>query len=699
MYQKLRQILTHHAPEIRYGVFSLLMSGILTSIFLWGLSGGQFLFLHDEFLLLNKTEAVKSLYLHSPTDFGTAYNVNSFVVTIFDRLFYAAAYSLTDQVLTVQYVFYFIKLFLLLLLPYLGFRKMADKESGILTPVLISLFYTFNTYTLIYWHVTAFSLTLILCYALAPLAFHYFRRTISADSDIKLAIGTSILIFFMSFALYLFIVFALFLLMYSALYVALNSERKGVILKRLAQISAFTTPLILYYLLVLYEMFAPSPLAVNATGGETYGLLKGGLLYQFLMWFSWGIYTSWEPRNIYSFAEYFRSPLSLAAPFVVYATVLWGIIKSKKTVTCGILLSILVVFFVFIKGPQEPFGFIYTFFINHVPGFRVFRSPDNKLGFGIILTLALLLLKVAPVYKKRLFQALLITVIVIQGWPVFTGKALQGENTEISRDRIVTLSEGYEELITFLSKSDQQGYILVIPPVEFGLYDFGADSHLGQDILQKLSPLPFVYLSKYSGMSIDTYNTLSTALGTGSYGALRQFPITYIIKRNDIRLSDEEKILEVSVPQSTEPVFSNNLFTVYAVPNSVPLVTSPGSTFRKVSPVQYNVNIRNPVENHRIVLNQNYNDNWKLFISNKESPQNFLFPPGKQIEAENVAGGGYPNTWVLNKDDLSSTGNQTVTIVIFYMLQTYLYVSLLLSATVLVVYLFYLMIFNDITIK
>lgn len=598
------------------------ITSLLTAVFFKDLKSGEFLYLHDEFLTLTKAESFNSFFTRNPVDFGSA-NTTSLVVTFFDRLYYSLVRQLNVSFEVIQKVLYFFKLLILISVPYIGFKKLSYlflKEKPDLTTLVVSLWYSFNTFTLIFWNGNGFSLTLLIYYSLAPLATYYYHQSIFEKGDIATKLKTVVLFFLLSFALYFFLVFIIVLSLYTILFTFLKKIKLKEVFKNLFLLLVLYIPFVLIHFIVLYDMFINVSKTVNMTGSETYGNLQGGFLYQLLMWFSWGVYTYWEPRNIFTFSQYFRMIPSIAAPFVVYGLILYGMIKKRKNIYTSIFLFVFLVLLFFVKGAQKPFGDLYLFLITHSAVFRIFRTPDTKFSVGIVLVLAILLLIAAKRCNKRIFIPSLLAVIIIQGYPLFRGIAIAGQNTKTSSDRIIHITKEYQEVVDFFNQQAKgYGYIVPYPAVEFGHYMLDKnEKHLGQDLLPKLVHFPFSYISESSGMFVPTYQKFFNAVGTGDTRTLKEFPVRYFVVRYDVRLAERNASVEKNVAGGFPLVFSNRLFRVYENDHALPMVQSDNVTFTMVNPVKYRIFFKNIRKDQLLHFYQSYNKNWKLY------PQSFM---------------------------------------------------------------------------
>lgn len=713
---------------IKYGLITIFISFVLTIVFLSGINFNQFLFLHDEYLSTSLRESIISFSTNNPLSLGIP-SATFIIVTFYDRLFYLLFYLFDRHILFAQAILYFLKLNILIYFPFLGFLKLSkllNKKAENLSLYFIALFYSFNTFTLIYWHGNAFSLTILLCYALAPLAFYYFHEAIfNSNKDIYKYI-TAILFFLMSFGLYLYAAFIIFLLLYTLLYPVFFKINYLRVLKNLLLLTIIYVPFLSLLILVPYEVSFSTIKTLNLVGGETFTSMDGGFLYQFLMWFSWGIYNYWQPRNIFTFDSYFKTVPAIIAPFVVYALLVPLLVNKIKKSFNIIFFLLYLIFLFFIKGAQAPLGNIYIYLISHFSLLRVFRSPDTKFGFILIFILCLLLLQASASYKKKVFILLLSLVILIQGYLIFNGTAIKGENTKTSSDRIVAIPPEYQELADFIEKNPlPYGHILPLPSVEFGHYSLNKKMYIGQDILSKITSLPFLYTSNDTGMSSNSYDELINSLNNPQLKGLSKFPIRYVLLRKDSISDSKQKKVYKTVNNNLKKVFSNKIFNLYALPQPTPIIESTNISFSIESPIKSTVTFHKLKGNQKLFLNQSYSSNWAIYASNlssiSECNNKFIFPSNGIIEcssSDKIHGlldipslfqkklfnnthslaKGYSNVWVISQSEIkrnmdkksyrtNADGSIDVSITIYYKTQAYFYMGLIFLSLIIFLYL------------
>ena len=615
--------------ERRYFLLLLMFVVPLVAVFFYGIPSESFLFIHDEYLPLSGHEIRDQFYVHNFKDFGIS-NTIPLLVTFFDRVFYALVYTFGLNTQGTQQLLYSLKLLIILTLPYLGFLRL--NRLSVIKPnefiiFAVSLWYSFNTFTLIYWHGNGFSLTLLICYALAPLTLYWWEVTFFSEPNVKLRniknqIGVlvlALLLFLMSFALYFFAPFIMLLALYTVIRMFLDEGNFIQIIKRLSLLSVLCIPLFAIHLAAFYELFFLAIDTKNTSGGATYGSIQGGMLYMALMWFSWAIYIEWSPRNVYTFFEYFRTPASLLAPFILYSIIILGIIRSSNNIRIIIFFMLFLIFWFFAKGQQEPLGGIYVFMIEHIPGFKVFRSPDSKFGFTIVLSIAVLLILAGEGIKPRYSKyvgGLVLSVAIIQSWPLLTGVAIQGENKEDSFDRVISIPIKYRELADYMNEGELAwGYVMPFPAVPFGAYRLGQDEqHLGQDLLPKIIQMPFIYASESSGMGRVAYEKIMDVRNKGNFDELSKLSIRYYIFRKDLKADDSDLLMYVYAKRELFLKYENSIFSVYEDRDALPLVDAKNISLKVENSSKINIKLLAHEQTDELILQKNLHPGWRLYI-------------------------------------------------------------------------------------
>ena len=634
-------------------VFFFVVAGILCNIYFHGLKDGEFIFSGDQLLRFSYQESFDNSFFIRKMDHFGVFNSWQQIVQLWDEAYYLLAYSLGMPTLLIEQVSFFLTLVLSFTLSFIGFRKISSlfqSTENKLILVVITLWYCLNPYTLVLWHGGVYNLGLAMTYALAPLIFYFFHLAVFGEPTRRNRIICALLLLFASFTFWLFAALVFLLVCYTLLYLFL---RRGVIssfLKHAGLLLGIYLPLVSFILFALFHEHSNNTGDVNSEFVPSFGSQQGGMWYQFLMLFSWGIYTVWTPRALYPFGDYFLSLQYTAVTLGIYALIVIGTLlffkdtydsnqSPLRNTTCFLKEGkhlFLIIFFLllgisvfFAKGAQDPLGEIFVFLYNHFPFFSVFRSADHRFGFVVVFAVAVLLLYVSRRLQPYVFVSLLMGLMLLQSYPMFTGIAVRGQNIEGQYyDRILRISPEYKQVADVLNRqAGQSGYVLALPSAEYGHYVLNAaqtEHHVGQDLLPKLIRQPFVYLSSSSGMSRSAAETLTRVLEKKDYEKLSRFPIAYVILRQDIPCTDCLNIAKNNADKAFTRLLQNELFSVYAVNSPAPLIQAENAFFKMINPTKFKVELDHVSQHETLNLLLSFSPGWKVYLEKQ----------GSQIECE-----------------------------------------------------------------
>lgn len=651
------------SSNVRPIIIFALIAVLLDSLFFYGLDTKQFIFSGDQFFRFSAHEAfTDSFFLRKPIDLGVL-NGWQFITQFWDALYYLAAYHIGLAPIPIEKLLFFLVLFLSLFLSFLGFNKIAHRfeiSSGSRGVYIVTFWYCFNPYTLELWHGGVYNLGSSLTYSLAPLIFYHFNEAIFSATDKAKILLCALLIAAASFTFWLVAPMVFFIALYTILRVVIKPGMWRLAAKNIILLGLAYFPLVAFILFgIMYENFNNSG-NVNTGFLPTFGNMQGGIWYQLKMFFSWGIYTVWMPRTLYPFGDYLFSKTYTTGIVLLYVFIMIGLIfyftgthyrnnageKGNRSLfhrttfkyiarmqhigilgisTCrnvtvthqAIVLILVFAVSVFLaKGAQPPWGEIFVFLYNHVPFFNVFRTPDIRFGFSMVLALAILMLLISQRYGKHFFFFGILGITLLQAWPFFSGAAVRGENVDGKYyDRITHIPEAYSNVAGYINQNTaESSYVLPIPAIEYGHYFIDQSEHLiGQDMVAKITKAPFVYISQSGGMSTSTYEALKNILESRQYDKFRDFPIRYVLLRKDI-CPDCPIIPEESLVQISDLVYHDAMFSLYEMRNYRSIIDSPNVSYERVSPVKYRVHFKHVTEPQELALLQNFNKDWKVFI-------------------------------------------------------------------------------------
>ncbi|HLD24869.1 MAG TPA: hypothetical protein VJB96_03025, partial [Patescibacteria group bacterium] len=150
------------------------------------------------------------------------------------------------------------------------------------------------------------------------------------------------------------------------------------------------------------------------------------------------LHPNW-PENIFG-KTYFLQPEFLVIALFAFAAFLW---KSDVKIRLFGILALVGVFFA--KGAHEPFGFIYLWLFEHVPGFVMFRDPTKWLLL-VILSYSILIPFTLEKAKK---YGTIVSVAFVLFWIALHRQAFLGQlpGTFVQR----TVPPVYESYKTFIA--------------------------------------------------------------------------------------------------------------------------------------------------------------------------------------------------------------------------------------------------------
>jgi hypothetical protein len=296
------------------------------------------------------------------------------------------------------FILRYVTVLLLYVAPYISFYYVAKKLTSAKTATILSLFYVLNIYSLITFYNPNYYIRLV--QTVLPLVF-WLCLQISGGNKKSLRnlvillvvcgpvfanLGyTSVLLGMLLASLligflacsprpnYTFIIGAVVLILFSTSIWVLPSVF-GYLFSSSGQGSS-------YQMLYSYrtQTFANS----NTHLVDITKLLGPGL---------WGFKARVFGGYFFSFYDKLNSPfaqLVLLVPFFVY---LYTLILPNNTKYSSYSLGLFVVLLIaviFLKGPNEPFTYLYNYLFNNIPGFIIFRDPYSKIMLIIVFIISL----------------------------------------------------------------------------------------------------------------------------------------------------------------------------------------------------------------------------------------------------------------------------------------------------------------------
>ncbi|MDP8261836.1 MAG: alpha-(1-_3)-arabinofuranosyltransferase family protein [Candidatus Ancaeobacter aquaticus] len=352
----------------------------------------------------------------------------------------------------------------------------------------------------------------------------------------------------------------------------------------------------------------------------------------------------WEVLNATHLSDAFRLLGSWAwrvghrdMPYFPYAYVYdswyflileWGLVififsalfvQTKKSVFPA-LLALIGLFLM--KGETGPFGFFYKYAWNSLPGFWIFREPFAK--FAAIVTLSYgLLLGISCSYYfdtlmewvnkssvasrkyisplkhsfKTIFPAIIITVICLLSFPMFTGECIWDHYNYEMRSLHAKVPQYWHDASNWFEENDPDARILPLPKTGYGKSCFNWESGFTAECspVKNLFPNPLIYYEDFPHNEYQAYlnNIFSiTEAETSRHASdiLRPLGITYVVHQKDVdwkftwpdAISHDMLSERLSQDTGLKKITSFGKLDIYKVTQSLPhIYSTPEATVDK----------------------------------------------------------------------------------------------------------------------
>lgn len=680
-----------------------LLAVFFTFAFSFKLKQNEFTFIGDQFYRFSLDETNKeNSFLIKPVDFGV-YNNWELMIQYWDSVFYKVAYTLGVDFISAEKLVTFLTLLLCMIPPFFGFIQLQKLFNWQTTPfhtLIPTLWYAFNPYTLILWHGGVLNVGSALTYGLFPLTLCYFHKTFFSKNNSNYdPVALAFLCFLTAFTFWIFAPLIFFLTVYAIIFTIKSPKITASNYKKIGLFLIIFSLLTCHIAYVIILRYLQNSGYNNSEFSPTFGHLIGGLKYQLMMRFSWGIYTVWHPRALYSFGEFFFSRPYRFAVIFVYVIALFGVIKRWKSPVWPFVIILMISLF-FAKGEQPPFGEVFTYMYNSVPFFSVFRTPDIRFGFLVVFCLGVLILAASKYFNLKITVLILVPIFIILNRYFFDGTVVYGQEIPGKYyDRIVQIPDDYTKVQEFFRNKTGSFYIAPFPPIAYGNFLIDkSEHHVSQDLLPKLIKQPFVYADISNSMYTKTYKYIvNTILDSGAKELSESTPISYYIVRNDISCSS--CVFPKDLDNSTFFVkeLENNTFKIFQAKSSKKLVeTDSGSVgFTVINPTKILLRIspNGSTDSKTLTFFNSYSRYWGLYqITDKEAAE---ISQGTEFTSALLFFSKYKNmvypdeSQIFNKWIVEASDNDQYFIIDYWTQNIYSALQLISAGTLIVVFVFW----------
>lgn len=576
----------------------------------------------------------------------------------------------------VERFFYFYPLLLaLIVIPIFVFKKFFPASKLAFFSTLI---FSLNTYILML--IGGGQIFISLSYAIAPLVFYLFLISFN-QKKLSFSLLTG-LIFSLQSMLDLRIAYVTIFAF--LLYLLFNIDFSKKFLFRIAY--CLIIPLFVTFLLNSYWIIPTLVLRTN----PLYDLGQIYTSFGAVKFFSFAtlentislLHPNW-PENLFGKVS-FMKPEFLIIPILAYSSLFFlknEERKIRKNILFFAVLGLLGAFLA--KGANDPFGFIYVWMFDYIPGFIMFRDPTKWYLLIAISYSILIPFSIGKIYEylnkfkrpsifnfssQNIFLLVVIVYLLFLINPALFGN-LSGafKSTAVPND--------YIQLEKYLS-SDRNFYrVLWFPTVQrFGYYSNLHPAMPAREFFKE----------------VDNKLLIQKFKQKGTQKVLTESSVKYLIipydSQGEIFLKDRKynkNLYLFTLKQLKSVSWLKNVkqigkIYIFEIENYKDHFWTDSKNFsikyERINPVEYKIYLENVKSNDRLVFSEKYDKNWTL----KEPGNSKTILPSE------------PYNKVFNSFTLQKEGNYIVEV--YYGPQMYVIVGTMLGITTLILILLYLLI-------
>jgi len=362
------------------------------------------------------------------------------------------------------------------------------------------------------------------------------------------------------------------------------------------------------------------------------------------------------PENIFGFVH-FMKPEFLVIPILAYSSLLIFNsnvksqmsnlhLKSKNLSDSGnarmtnTQQAVTILFFCLLgfigaflaKGANDPFGGVYIWFFQHIPGFFMFRDPTKfyllvALSYSVLLPYSLE--EISERVSSIKYQVLkdygkhIVVIVFVIFWLFTIRQAVTGQLTGTFKSQ--QIPQEYKQLNTFITSQPTYFRTLWLPTKQkFGIYTVDHPAISASDYFQISSPKNLVKkiantdIEKLLQESSFKYIIVPEYTDGTIYLKERKFDS----RQYEFYISSLEK---TKILKEVNSFGNNKVFEIAHFKNHF---WSPNNYIRlqvrEISPTKYEISVNNGIKGQKVVFSEKFDPLWKAKIDNIiESSSNF----------------------------------------------------------------------------
>lgn len=554
------------------------------------------------------------------------YPSNGFAVQIFGNMF-GLDWSIIDRV-----AFYFPYLFIAFLSSWFVAKRLFVSSTFAL---LSGLIYTTNSYILLV--MSGGQVHFGLAYALVPLAMYLYiclfqnlsKKSSKITQKKAVVIGKTLVIGIVLTLISMLDIRVLYVLLLGVGAYFIFSLR-DIFVNRTFIAAAFsicilTLPIVVTMLHLSYWLI---PMAL--LGGNPVDQLGSGYVLQeeSVRFFSFAklenslalLHPNW-PDNIFGKVG-FMKPEFLLLPLLAFSALLFITNQNtiqKKYVVYFSILGLLGSFLA--KGTNDPFGDVYLWMFNTIPGFTSFRDPSKwyiliALSYAFLIPFTLQSITAFFQKKKNFFQKyghVITALLFIFYFAFLLRPTFTSEFTGTLRHS--TLPNEYKQVKDYLTNQDSFYRVFWVPDIPHYAYFSNQHRAVSGNEYLRTTELEKVTMFLQSDKAEDELRNAGVKYVIVPYDSEEQIFISdrrFDEKKYNLLVKNLENIKWLTKIESFGKV------QIYEIANPKNLFwsadTETGITYTMVNPVTYAVTIQNASQGDRLIFSEAYDSKWQADI-------------------------------------------------------------------------------------
>jgi len=470
---------------------------------------------------------------NSGLSFGSSYSQMSSYIFPFGFLYYF--FSLFTNINVTQAIIFSFILFI----GFYSFVKFIqnDLKTDSNYTYLGAGFYIFNIY--VATTITASYTQLLLPYMILPLQLYFINKIALSRNYFKYIIGLAIATLFMgginpTFIAINLIVISIYFTSLFCIYNLLNNYKET--LKKLAL--SFLVVLLINFFWVIgilsYWFGGSADMQITLSEPLSMHNQASSYLNVFRMLGLWAFGQGWAGKPYFNYSPtYLENPVLIFTMYLLPLISLSSVIffKKSKQIFWALILIVLSIPMV-VATNQGIFANLYAWAYSNVPLFAMFRSNYKFIQvyiFGLAVLIVYLLVNIRNIKLKNILSLLLISLIIINSFPFFTGNIFNEDR------KIKEIPSYYYDAQEFFNE-DESIYRIFLLPEQYGAaYTWGITSGNPELIWNKglVVRLPLTDLEKSNNITSKLYNYILNNNYEEANQLFKELNVRYIVQRND----------------------------------------------------------------------------------------------------------------------------------------------------------------------